>query len=111
MTREAFLNKYEITDAMLPYYKRKFPKAAFPQGKTNYELLDNIITKRRDVKEQAKEIMIEKSGKDIKEFFNGASQACAFANNIFREDFRIMIDERILAKCKLIVEKFNKEKQ
>lgn len=100
MKKEQFQEKYNCNNSLIYHYKRKF------QNK-NILQIDNIIQERQLLKEKTQNIMIDKTGNDIKEFFNNTTRAYQFVINLFKimED-KILVQDRTVDKCIKIINKY-----
>ena len=100
MKKEQFQEKYNCNNSLIYHYKRKF------QNK-NIQQIDNIIQERQLLKEKTQNIMVDKTGNDIKEFFNNTTRAYQFVINLFKimED-KILVQDRTVDKCIKIINKY-----
>lgn len=100
MKKEQFQEKYNCNNSLIYHYKRKF------QNK-NIQQIDNIIQERQILKLKTQNIMTDKTGNDIKEFFNNTTRAYQFVINLFKimED-KILVQDRTVDKCIKIINKY-----
>ena len=97
MTKDYFQEKYNCNSSLIFYYFKKFKNK-------NIQQIDNIIQERQLLKEKTQNIMTDKTGNDIKEFFNNTTRAYQFVTNLFKimED-KILVQDRTVDKCIKII--------
>lgn len=107
MNKEQFVKKYDCDISLIYYYRNKFPQTKISKHETNFLQIDNIIQERQKIRLQAQNIMLDKTGNNIKEFFNSKTRAYQVADSIFQSmDEKILVQDRTIDSCIKIINKY-----
>lgn len=109
MTKQQFIDKYNLSRSADFHYRRNYPNLVNDDGSFNFKGMDEFIEENREIKERAKNILADKRGLDIREFFSGkyaAEQACVWLQHLYRESLQVIIRPSVIERCKLILKKF-----
>ena len=103
MTHQQFTEKYNSNSSLIYYYKRELKIQ-------NVQQIDNIIQERQNLRLKVQDIMIDKTGNDIKEFFNTTTRAYQFVNKLFQIlDGEILLQSRTVDKYIKIINKYEEK--
>ncbi len=107
MTKEQFIKKYNCDISLIYYYRNKFPQVQISKHETNFLQLDNIIQERQRIRIQTQNILLDKTGNDIKEFFNNTTRAYQVANTIYQSmNEKILVQDATVNSCIKIINKY-----
>lgn len=109
MTQEHFYNKYGMHTNNHYYYKKKY-KDFVINGKLDYALLDKEFQKRINLREEVKDLMASKSGKDIHHLFSSRQTCQTWIDRLYMERFRFSINDELYATLRTVHE-YLKDKQ
>ena len=115
MKKKHFYNKYGMHTNNHYYYKKKY-KDFVIDGKLDYALLDKEFQKRINLREEVKELMASKSGKDIYHLFisdktPNPRQVCkTWIDRLYMERFRFSINDELYATLRTVYEYLIKDK-
>lgn len=107
MKKEQFIKKYNCDISLIYYYRNKFPQIQISKHETNFLQLDNIIQERQRIRIQTQNILLDKTGNDIKEFFNNTTRAYQVANTIYQSmNEKILVQDATVNSCIKIINKY-----
>uniref|UniRef100_UPI004048575F hypothetical protein n=1 Tax=Aliarcobacter sp. TaxID=2321116 RepID=UPI004048575F len=100
MTKEQFKEKYNCNSSLIYHYFRKFKCK-------NIQQIDNIIQERHKIRLQTQNIMIDKTGNHIKEFFNNTTRPYQFLIYLYQSmDGEILVKDPTVNNCIKIINKY-----
>lgn len=109
MTQEQFIKKYSCDNSLVYYYRNKFPQIKISKKQINFQQLDNIIQTRLYLRNKVQNILSDKTGNDIKEFFNNKTAAYGFVNRLFRTmENKLLVKEITVIKYIKIINKYER---
>lgn len=107
MKKEQFIKKYNCDISLIYYYRNKFPQVQISKHETNFAQLDNIIQERQKIRIQTQNILLDKTGNDIKEFFNNTTRAYQVVNTIYQSmNEKILVQDATVNSCIKIINKY-----
>jgi hypothetical protein len=108
ITKKDFIEKWGIDDTSVYYYVKRFPEIK-ENTQINYSKLNTIIQGRIDIKEQVKNIMIDKKPKEIEWLFEGKNKKTIshiFIYQLYSTIEQILVRDSNYKKYLQIIEHF-----
>lgn len=108
ITKKDFIEKWGIEDTSVYYYVKRFPEIK-ENTQINYSKLNTIIQGRIDIKEQVKNIMIDKKPKEIEWLFKGKNKKTIshiFIYQLYSTIEQILVRDSNYKKYLQIIEHF-----
>lgn len=104
MTKKEFMQKTDTSLELLHYYKKAYSHLV---DEDDYSKLYEYINFVDELKARLQNVLIDKSGKDVKEFFNSINSAAVFISRLWSENTCRTLNFTVILRRRKIAKKFN----
>ena len=118
MNEKKFYKKWEINYHNNSYYKKIFPEFVLENGNLDFTKLDKEFTRRTNLKEYARNVLLEAKGIDIRKCFSepySKEKACNWLVKLYMQPIceksnKKLIETRTVVRIRKVLKHYKKGK-